>query len=321
MTKKKIAILVVVLVLIAAVGGVAGWLLTADSRTYKDAVAAYDSEDFQTAANLFESLGNYKDSESRYQSCQYELTTDRRFLRTMAKGLEERRATADEISGDTVSMQKMILAELANLKEFKNVAFEDEHLQQDAADYIQALENSVDALAYQSSDIVKYETMWDECYIQRSKVIVDLYTNYALPVSDDYEDAILEFSNKAKAAQAAEDEKNALIDVLKNHMTVEVTNVEYDGFMATYETDVYIDNIADFDIDNFYFEVDLYSGDGSKTNEYTNELITSVRAGKTEKAHLEIFTEDYDPAATIRIDYSSITCIVGDHHYEKLPIE
>lgn len=318
MTKKKVAILVVVLVLIAAVGGVAGWLLTADSRTYKDAVAAYDSEDFQTAANLFESLGNYKDSESRYQSCQYELTTDRRFLRTMAKGLEERSKTADEISGDTVSMQKMILAELANLKEFKNVVFEDEHLQQDATDYIQALEDSVDALAYESSDYGKYSTMWDQCYAQRSKIIVDLYTNYALPVSDDYADVILAFSNKAKAAQAAEDEKNALIDVLQNHMTLEVADKEEGYGFYTLKAYVCVENNTDYTIKSLYVPVRYYNSDGSKTTSYFSAVM-DAGPGKTVREPVDLHTfEEDDPNGYWAFDYSGIECSIGDNWYDNI---
>ena len=195
MNKKKITLVVAsVLVLLAIIGGIFAWRSAQQKRTYEQALASYDNEDFQTAANLFESLGNYEDSETRYQSCQYELTVDRRFLRAMAQGLVAR-WESDLDTSDPVAMQKTVETELSGLKEFKNITFEDSQLQQYAVDYITALEDSIDALTFAQSDYLTYDTLWNQCYLQRSKVIVALYNNYALPIDSSYADVIREFDN------------------------------------------------------------------------------------------------------------------------------
>ena len=315
--KKTISLVAAVVVLLAVVGGVFAWRAAGQKRTYEQTLAAYDSEDFQTAANLFESLGNYEDSESRYQSCQYELTVDRRFLRTIAKGLEER-WDSDVDTNDPVAMQKMIEAELANLKEFKSAAFEDAHLQQDAADYIQALEDSIEAQAYANSDYNKYITLWNACYTKRGQVIVDLYNNYALPVGSEYEDTVREFVNTVKAAESKQAELDALMDVLQNHMTLEFTgNIEHLGY-ATVGADVCIENNTAYDISGLMVEIRYYNSDGSKSTNYTS-IYTDVGAGKTVREPLELYNfEEDDPNGSWKIDYESISCSIENNWYENL---
>ena len=314
MTKKKvISLAVAVVALLAVVGGVFAWRTSNQKRTYEQALAAYDSEDFQTAANLFESLGNYEDSETRYQSCQYELTVDRRFLRTMATGLENRWDDNSDTT-DTVAMQKLVESELANLKEFKNASFDDANLQQEATAYIGALEKSLDALTYSDTDL------WNRCYIQRGQVIVDLYNNYALPIDSQYDDTLRAFVNDVKTAESQQAELSTLKDILKNNMTLELSApMAFDGYLASGSAELCLDNTSAYDLDDMYVELYYYTSDGKKTTDYTNTFVTAF-AGQSVQEPLDLYVDgdNYDPNGYWEISYPSISCTFNDNWYEKL---
>lgn len=319
MNKKKITLVVAsVLVLLAIIGGIFAWRSAQQKRTYEQALASYDNEDFQTAANLFESLGNYEDSETRYQSCQYELTVDRRFLRAMAQGLVAR-WESDLDTSDPVAMQKTVETELSGLKEFKNITFEDSQLQQYAVDYITALEDSIDALTFAQSDYLTYDTLWNQCYLQRSKVIVALYNNYALPIDSSYADVIREFDNAVKSAEKQQAELDTLKDILKNNMTLELDGpMVYDGYLATGTAELYINNTSAYDLDDMYVEFTYYTANGKKTTAYTN-VIVSAYAGQSIREPVNLFVSDnYDPDGYWEINYPSIQCRFNDNSYEKL---
>ena len=88
-------IAIIVAVVVIAVAAIAYYVLTTDSRNYNSAKELFEEEKFQEALEIFAELGDYEDSAEMVEKCEYELSIDGQFMRSLSKGLMARWAESD----------------------------------------------------------------------------------------------------------------------------------------------------------------------------------------------------------------------------------
>lgn len=299
-----------------------------EKKKYDEAMNLYNSGDFRAAANIFEELGTYEDSETMLQSCEYELTVDRQFIWALSQGLHKRWILADgdtaeaktvmvdgtELTvGDTYPQEVYITAELEGLIEFKTATFDDKDLQEKALTYIAALEEGIEAEKYENTDVVKYSEMRNEVYMTRAVLISDFYNNYGMKVSENDMSVLKDFLDSAEAIkaeqkkeaeelQAQQQKEEELKALLANNFkyTVELVSEAYGYYY--YEIKYEFANDSTYTIEDLYVEFNYFNDDGAKTNDYTN-VYEDIQAGETLMGQSEVYLTDSDvmPTGTVKV--------------------
>lgn len=266
-----------------------------EKKKYDEAMNLYNSGDFRAAANIFEELGTYEDSETMLQSCEYELTVDRQFIWAMSQGLHKRwilaggdTAEAKTVMvdgtelkvGDTYPQEVYITAELEGLIEFKTATFDDKELQEKALTYIAALEEGIEAEKYENTDIVKYYEMQNEVYMTRAVLISDFYNNYGMKVSENDMLDLMDFLDTAEAVQAQQQKNDEIKNLFINNF--KYTTATEDVGLGYYEAkvDYELVNASPYSIEGLYAEFNYFDEEGIKTDNSIN-LLEDIQAGET----------------------------------------
>lgn len=284
-----------------------------EKKKYDEAMNLYNSGDFRAAANIFEELGTYEDSETMLQSCEYELTVDRQFIWALSQGLHKRWILADgdtaeaetvmvdgtELTvGDTYPQEVYITAELEGLIEFKTATFDDKELQEKALTYIAALEEGIEAEKYENTDVLKYSEMRNEVYMTRAVLISDFYNNYGMKVSENDVSDLKDFLDSAEAVQAQQQKDDEIKTLLVNNFkyTIEIEDVGLGYYEAN--VDYELVNDSPYSIEGLYAEFDYFDKDGTKTDIGIN-MNEDIQAGETLQGTQErTFSVDEETGAT-----------------------
>lgn len=298
-----------------------------EQTKYKEAKQYYDNGEFQTALNLFEELGNYKDCPALMQSCQYELQTDRSFVREMGKGLAER-WNAVKTPGQVQNETEYPDMELAHLLEFKSAVFEDEQLQQLASDYIEALEREKEAVRYYNSDASKYYEMQAAAKSKRYIVISELYYNYGLPIEEKHQDILQQvlddaigYREQEEMRQEQEEMRRTIKECLEKNLSIQINVEGLDYGRYEYPLTMSFFNDTPYDLE-LYFEVHHYDAEGYQTDEWTNFSFEAKSGEKTRQekhfARINSKTEEL-LEGTVKIQSVDVTC--SEFLGEEMPIE
>lgn len=229
------------------------------------------------------SIGN-ADSESS-QTTQY---ADQNFIKSLSTGLESRWKLGDKFdaehaknnTADVIDVDErttLINTELSAINQYKNAEFQDSKLQEKALSYINALNDSLQALNYISSDPEKYITLWEGAYDNRSTLIKDFVENYGLTVDNKYQSTLNELISNAQAVSEKEKQKK-LIDKLVSSMKFELAEDDYGyrTYTATVQNNTGI-NFSTFDIN-----INLLDNDGTIV-ETNYDSISQFNNGSTAK--------------------------------------
>ena len=213
-TVSKKAIAIACVALVACIGGGSYyWVQTQDSRHYASAMEMYNEGEYKEALNGFKELGNYEDSKKMVKKCEYELTTDRQFIRALEDALMERWdiVLKDEESGayvDGERYKEYCQLELKHIKEFKNKEFNDQQLQEYANKYIDALNTGMDATIHFNNNYTAFDKTWSEITSQRVMLIGKFVNDYKLKVDEKYQDVMDDMLIDASSVQQEEDFKS-----------------------------------------------------------------------------------------------------------------
>ena len=290
-----------------------------EETKYKEAKQYYDNGEFQTALNLFEELGNYKDCPALMQSCQYELQTDRSFVREMGKGLAER-WNAVKTPGQVQNETEYPDMELAHLLEFKSAVFEDEQLEQLASDYIEALEREKEAVRYYNSDASKYYEMQAAAKSKRYIVISELYYNYGLPIEEKHQDILQQVLDDAIGYREQEEMRRTIKECLEKNLSIQINVEGLDYGRYEYPLTMSFFNDTPYDLE-LYFEVHHYDAEGYQTDEWTNFSFEAKSGEKTRQekhfARINSKTEEL-LEGTVKIQSVVVHC---SEFHEEMPIE
>ena len=290
-----------------------------EQTKYKEAKQYYDNGEFQTALNLFEELGNYKDCPALMQSCQYELQTDRSFVREMGKGLAER-WNAVKTPGQVQNETEYPDMELAHLLEFKSAVVEDEQLEQLASDYIEALEREKEAVRYYNSDASKYYEMQAAAKSKRYIVISELYYNYGLPIEEKHQDILQQVLDDAIGYREQEEMRRTIKECLEKNLSIQINVEGLDYGRYEYPLTMSFFNDTPYDLE-LYFEVHHYDAEGYQTDEWTNFSFEAKSGEKTRQekhfARINSKTEEL-LEGTVKIQSVVVHC---SEFHEEMPIE
>lgn len=288
-----------------------------EKKKYDEAMSLYNSGDFRAAANIFEELGTYEDSETMLQSCEYELTVDRQFIWALSQGIHEgfTLATKNVQEAETVTVDGKELtvgndypeetyyeAELDGLVEFKTATFENQELQEKALKYIAALEEGIEAQKYVDVDYSKYTEMTNEVYAVRATLLSDFYNNYDMKVSDIDMDSLQSFFDSADAIQEQQDKDNEIKELFINNFKYTAELVENEFGYYNYDVKYEFANDSSYSIEDLYVEFYYFNSDGSKTDDSCG-FLEDVQPGKTlmGESPLYLTSSDTYPTGTVKI--------------------
>lgn len=231
------------------------------------------------------------------QAVQY---ADQNFIESLSTGLEARWELNDKYNAkheknntvyitDVDELTTLINTELDEVGQYKNAQFQDSKLQEKALSYINALNDSLQALNYIDSDPEKYSTLWENAYNTRSTLIKDFIENYGLTTDSKYQSTLNELISNAQVVSEKEKQEKA-IDELVSSMKFELVEDDYGykTYVATVQNNTG-SNFSTFDID-----INLLDNDGVIV-ETDYDSISQFKNGATAKFK---FSTDVDFAST-----------------------
>lgn len=230
-------------------------------------------------------------------------TYDQDFLKSISTGLEERWKLNDEydklIKDEKLSekegieyYKKFVKVELDNVEKYKDLNFEDSKLQELAISYINCLKQQQEALEYVNSNFEKFQSLWDEAYKERSKIIANLNENYELTISDNYKDTLQDVDKVS--TQTKEYEK----------IEEKVKNTKFKMVSSSYGWKDYkaiIENTTSCNFEYFSININLIDKDGVIV-ESTFASVNNWKAGQ--KAKFEFSTDKDFETMSYELDYS-----------------
>lgn len=208
---------------------------------------------------------------------------DQDFMKSLAKGLENRWDVSDSLTENTVQGYKdCIQAELDQVEQYQSATFEDTTLQEKALAYINVLKESMENVDYAFSD-TDYQK-WSDIYDKRTIMIKEFVDTYGLKVSDKYQKTLDELVANGKTAGVAATQKEE-IEKLVSKLDFEVTKEDY-GW-KTYQA--VLENTTEYNIKNLSLEISLLDADGViVSTQYCN----ADNVSKGQKARLEFETDE-----------------------------
>lgn len=184
---------------------------------------------------------------------------DQDYLKSMAKGLENRWALNDRDEGKEITvamMKEYIQTELDQVTQYESATFEDTQLQQKALEYINVLKESLEKVDYYVSND-HYEE-WADVYDRRTVIIKEFVDNYGLTVNSKYQDTLDELLANGNAVSAENDKRAAFEKIIKD-LNFEVK--EDDGYgWKTYAA--VFENTTDYDVESISLDISLLDSDG-----------------------------------------------------------
>lgn len=261
--KKKLSkggiIAIIVAVVVIAVAAIAYFVLTTDSRNYNSAQELFKEEKFQEALEMFTELGDYEDSVEMAEKCEYELSVDGQFMRSLSKGLMARWAESDTqaeqgvIGEDPDLYNKYCEIELEYIGGFSEQTFDNSELEADAKQYIEYLNQAQEATKFYTVDYATFSTQWADTYANRTILLKKFVDDYGLVVKEEYQDTLDDLLVDASASQEQIDVKES-IQKMTEQFRIETTEDEW-GY-KTYK--ISMKNTTNRTFEYFYAEINLY---------------------------------------------------------------
>ena len=257
-SKKGIIVIIVAAVVIVA-SAIAYYVLTTDSRNYNSAKELFKEEKFQEALEMFNELGDYEDSAEMVEKCEYELSVDGQFMRSLSKGLmvrwAESEAQAEQgfVGEDPDLYNKYCELELEQVEDFANQTFDDSELEADAKQYIEYLNQAQEATKFYTVNYATFSTQWADAYANRTILLKKFVDDYGLVVKEEYQDTLDDLLVDASAAQEQIDVKDS-IQKMTDQFKIETTEDEW-GY-KTYK--ISMKNTTDRTFEYFSAEINLY---------------------------------------------------------------
>ena len=256
---KRGVIAIIIAVVIIAISAIACYVLTSDLRNYNTAKELFEEESFHEALDKFVELGDYKDSAKMVEKCEYELSVDGQFMRSLSKGLMARWAESDAqaeqgfIGEDPDLYSKYCEIELEQVKDFANQTFDNSELEADAKQYIEYLNQAQEATKFYTVDYATFSTQWADIYANRTILLKKFVDDYGLVVKEEYQDTLDDLLVDASAAQEQIDIKES-IQKMTEQFKIETTEDEW-GY-KTYK--ISMKNTTDRTFEYFSAEINLY---------------------------------------------------------------
>lgn len=173
---------------------------------YQIGLEAFEGEKYEDALQHFESIEAYKNSSEMVEKCQYELSTDGQFMRSLSKGLMARWDKSDEyekqglVGEDPARYREFCQIELDLLEKFYDMTFDNPDLQTDARQYIDYLKEAQSATNQYTVNYAAYSQRWGSIYADRTILLQKMVSEYGLSVDEKHQKTLDGMMNDATAA-------------------------------------------------------------------------------------------------------------------------
>ena len=189
---------------------------------------------------------------------------DKDYLESMAYGLEKRWSIEEPeyTMGDDVHKEyfsKCVQAELDVLEAYSDKRYVDSKLQEKAISYINYLKQQEEALSYMQVDYEKYLELWSEAYNGRTKLIVELYDNYDLPIAEEFKSIINDAKTNVRLVEQGERTKEQVQDIMADIVFNKNKEESSDSY---YQFEAIVENTTETDFEYFELDISLYDGNG-----------------------------------------------------------
>lgn len=281
-TKGKVIAIIIGVILIATI---IGTILTNESRQYKKANKLMEDKQYTEAMNLYQKLGNYRESEVLAEECKEQLTVDASFIRDLASALslrwdkvneEDEMDDYDEVDASYEYCQ----IELDRIEKYDNEIFENKDLQKCAKLYIEYLRKAQNATKYYTIDYDHYENIWDDVYEKRIMLLQTFVQEYGLEVDEQHKSDLEDIMSDASAAT----EKKSVLDSIESMCDGFKVNCSKDKWGNT-SYKIVMNNITELDFEWFNVDVNVLDKKGN--------IITTGTGAEVEnwKSGVEVTTE------------------------------
>lgn len=212
---------------------------------------------------------------------------DKAFMTDMKKALQARWKLADADKGDEQvsadeekkQLQNCVNAEWRVINKYENADFNDVRLGKIAKDYINAVNQQMDALKFYGVNDDKYSQEYTEAYNQRTQLVGELVKDYGLTVDPEYKQDLDDFQVNA---QVVEESENTQEQIKKMISSIKFNKVDGEnGSWPTYE--VTLENTAGVTFEYFNLQISLLDKSGVIVESVTTNTIQNWKNGTKAK--------------------------------------
>ncbi|WP_447408196.1 FxLYD domain-containing protein [Weissella confusa] len=232
---------------------------------------------------------------------------DEAFVKSIAKGLEERWSIIDQgdskkqtESEENKNLKEAIQAELDATSKYKTMNFKSTKLQELAVSYINALNTQKNNVNGRSEYDSSAYNAWTKAYDKRTVILTELVNKYDLKVSEKYDNELKNLianGKDVKKSEKAQEQVDALKSAL-NFQQVEGEN-EYSRYR---DYEAVLENTSDIDFDYFDVEVTLLDDDGVNLHTtYAN--VSNWKQGT--KARFDFSTDEQFAKIELKVSWAS----------------
>lgn len=186
-------------------------------------------------------------------------------MSTIARGWEKRLDIVNvSSSSDSESTEQLIdgiKVEIENDAILKEKVFEDTKLQKLVLEYLNALDDQLDAV--HSTDILTSNVKFNDALNVRSSLLKTFVNDYNFKVNRKYEQDLKEMLKTGDKADEAKKQKEALTQLL--------TNIKWDTqklYDTHYEYTAVVENTSDYSYNNISLVYAIYDSSDIKTETY-----------------------------------------------------
>lgn len=263
---------------------------------YATAMEMYQNEQYEEALKTFTDLGEYESAAEMVEKCEYEMSTDRQFIKSLAAGLMKRWDKLDENEAQGLADEDPELyaeycdIETDALKDYRAATFNDAELGEKAKDYINSVASAKLATNYYTSNYIKFLVDWDDAYNRRASLIYDFVNDYGLTVDETYQEAL---KSMVDAGQAAKKSENVLKIVEEMCKGFTIT-AGYDSWgLRSYKLNM--KNTTDFTFDYFYANVNALDANGVIVDSAFGDEIQSWKPDQEVSIDIYFSNTNIDP--------------------------
>lgn len=299
---KKIIILGLCIVFVIILGTALYMVKTADSRKYSVAQKLYEEEKFKEALQKYKELDSYNNSKDMVEKCEYELSVDGQFMRTLSKSLMARWKKSDEYEEDGIVGEDPDVyseycdIELKKLSEFYNKTFNNPKLQEDAKLYIDYLKAAKEATTYYTVDYMTYAMQWNDTYAKRTVLLKKFVDSYGLTVDKKYNETLNDLLKDAVSAQKQMDVKNSVKEMTK---TFSIETIPNEFGQNTYKLNMV--NSTNLTFEYFYADVNVLDTNGNILGNGNSNQVESWKPGTS--ASVQVFFQPEIPLEGCTLEY------------------
>lgn len=279
--KRRILKVVAVAAIVIIAAGIGIFLATSSSRKYSSALKLYNNKEYEEAQKSFDKLGDYKDSKSYLEKCNYNLTVDGQFINALEDGISKRWDESDknEAAGkgyeDPVIYSSYCDIELSEVEKYYDMDFDNKDLQEDARKYIDLLGKAKDCTKYYTVDYSNFYDTWHETYLQRTMLLKKFVDNYDLVLDEKYQETLDKLMIDASAA--AEQEK-IKTDIQKMADSFKLVESEDEWGYKSYK--LQMKNTTDYVFDYFSVEISIEDSNGKIIGDGSASEVSSWQPGQ-----------------------------------------